>query len=205
MDEKLVNLLNKGIKPTMMIDMDDVIVTGNFFDRICTFLNKSIDISDIKVYYLQTLLGDREDEFWRWITHNHLDNFYEDSPLMDGVYETLDKYNDYILYTVVTSYLWPKSSIVTANNLKYKYEYIMKMLPMIDPARITFTNDKSIESYNIRLDDKLGNIQEGELRMLYSAWHNQDITDDELKSQKVIRVDNWQEVDKVLGYKLGIK
>lgn len=204
MDEELVRLLNNGIKPTMMIDMDDVIVSGNFFNCICTFLNKSMDINDIKVYYLQTLLGDKEDEFWKWIIDNNLDNFYKNCPLMEGIYETLDKYKDYILYTVVTSYLWPKSTLVTANNLKYKYEYITKMLPMIDPARITFTNDKNIEKYNIRLDDRLGNINQGELRMLYSAWHNRDLTDEELKSQKVIRVDNWREVDKVLAYKLGL-
>lgn len=39
-------------RETMMLDVDDVITSSNFFNLICTFLNKDIDIETVNMYYL---------------------------------------------------------------------------------------------------------------------------------------------------------
>ena len=36
------------------------------------------------------------------------------------------------------------------------------------------------------------------MKLLFTAWHNKDLTDDELKKQNIIRVNNWKEIASIL-------
>lgn len=36
------------------------------------------------------------------------------------------------------------------------------------------------------------------MKMLFTAYHNKDITDEELKDNEVIRVNGWKEIEKIL-------
>ena len=44
------------------------------------------------------------------------------------------------------------------------------------------------------------NYQEGdaEIKLLFTAYHNVNITDEELKAKNLIRVNNWKEIEKIL-------
>lgn len=183
-----------------MVDVDDVITKSRFFDLICTFLNEDIDIETVNMYYLQNLLGDKKDAFWHWVKDI---NFYRDVPLIDGAYETLDKYKNDIDFYFVSAFLWDGIIDVSGPCLKDKYEYLRENLPMIPRDRYMFVNHKEMLDFDIRLDDRLNNLAQGDLLLLFSAWHNRNITLEELESKKIVRVDNWQEVDKALARRLG--
>lgn len=187
-------------KDTMMVDVDDVITSSRFFDLICTFLDRQIDIETVNVYYLQTLLGDKQTEFWHWVKDK---NFYKDVPLIDGAYETLDKYKNDIDFYLASAFLWDGELDMTGPCLRDKYEYLRDNLPMIPKDRFMFVNRKNMLNFDIRLDDRITNLTQGDLLLLYSAWHNRKISDIELEEKKIVRVNNWQEVDKMLARRLG--
>lgn len=187
-------------KDKMLLDVDDVITSSRFFNLICEFLNQDIDIEEVNIYYLQNLLGDKKDDFWRWVQH---ENFYKDVPLIDGVYDTLEKYKDDIDFYFGSAFLWDGIVDVTGKCLKDKYEYLRDNLPMIARDRYIFINHKDLLKFDIRLDDRVSNLTQGDLLLLFSAWHNRNITKEELDSKRIVRVNNWCDVDKELARRLG--
>lgn len=184
----------------MMIDVDDVVTYSRFFDLICEFLNKEIDIETVNMYYLQNLLGDKKDAFWYWVQDI---NFYKGVPLIEGVYETLDKYKNDIDFYFSSAFVWDGIVDVSGKCLRDKYEYLKENLPMIPTDRYIFINHKDLLTFDVRLDDRMSNLTQGDLLMLYSAWHNRSIDKQELENKGIIRVENWQEVDKMLARRLG--
>lgn len=86
------------------------------------------------------------------------------------------------------------------NNLKNKYNFLYEKLDFIEPQNYIFTADKSIVNCDIKIDDKVNNIEGAETKLLFTAWHNKDITDEELKKQSITRVNNWKEIGEILQF-----
>lgn len=184
-------------KKTLMVDMDDVITSSQFFNLIQEFLSKKIDINTIKTYFLQDLITeDRRSEFWQYLEDK---NFYDNSPLLDDCYWVLEQLNEkYELY-IVTSYLWIENQFdISGSNLRNKYTYLREKLPFIKPEQYIFTTNKKILNFDIRIDDRLDNLSGAKIKILFDAWHNRDYTALELTSQKVFRVFNWLDIYEIL-------
>lgn len=179
----------------IMVDMDDVITGNIFFDLICDFLGEKIDINNVKTYYLQELLGDRAPEFWESVKDK---NFYEGDEIYEHCYEVMEKLNKKHNVYIVTSYLWKDVIDISGNSLSNKYYYLKEKLPFIAPEKYVFTTDKSILHFDVRIDDRVSNLTDGKIKLLYDAWHNRNISDEELKKMGIIRVYNWYDIEKVL-------
>ena len=52
--------------------------------------------------------------------------------------------------------------------------------------------------FDIRIDDKLENVIDGNTKILFNAWHNRDLDDEYLKEKDVIRVNSWDDIEKIL-------
>ncbi len=180
---------------TMMIDMDDVITDGKFLEYINDYLKTNYNIDDFTdYYYVQKLVGDNAG-FWDYVSNK---NFYQDAPLLDDCYEVLNKLNDkYDLY-IVTTYLWNETRDISGINLMNKYNYLKEKLPFITPDKFIFTSNKRITNFDIRLDDKIGNLEGGSIKLLFTAWHNKSISDDELNASNIIRVNSWKDIERIL-------
>ena len=72
------------------------------------------------------------------------------------------------------------------------------MLPFIRPEKYIFTTNKNIMNFDIRIDDRMNNLEGSDIKLLFSAWHNRDIRKEELKKRNVIRVENWYDIEKIL-------
>lgn len=181
---------------TIMIDMDNVITDGMFHKYIEQFYHKKVDSSHVKsYYYVQELTKDRKEEFWQYVSDK---NFYLNAPLLEGCYEVLERLNkEYDIY-IVTSYLWKETIDLSGSNLKNKYYYLKEMLPFIKPEKYIFTTNKNIMNFDIRIDDKINNLDGSDIKLLFSAWHNRDISKEELKKRNVVRVDSWYDIGKIL-------
>lgn len=180
---------------TIMIDMDNVITNGNFTFFLEEFLDKKLDFNKINVKYRQELIEGREDEFRNIYQFR---NLYEDAPLLDGCYDVLKRLNDRFDIYIVTSYIWGEDIINPAENLKNKYNYLKKELPFIKPNKYIFTQDKKNMYFDIRIDDRLSGLENGETKLLFNSWSNKSINDDELKSKNIIRVTDWNDVEQIL-------
>ena len=180
---------------TLMIDMDNVITDGIFLDLINEFLGTNYKLNDLKNYYLQELVDDKKEEFWEYVKDR---NFYEGAVLFDGCFEVLKKLNEKYDIYIVTAYLWNDCIDLSGYNLCNKYYFLREMLPFIKPEKYIFTTNKRLMNFDIRIDDKLENVKDASIGLLFDAWHNRDLGDAILKENDVIRVKSWYDIENML-------
>lgn len=53
--------------------------------------------------------------------------------------------------------------------------------------------------FDARIDDKVSNLTDGKIKLLYDAWHNRNISKKELDKLEIIRVHNWYEIEDILN------
>lgn len=180
---------------SIMVDMDDVITNGNFTNILNNYLGYVPDYKNIKNFYIQDILGDKKPDFFN--IFKDLD-MYENSSLLPDCYDTLKELSKHYNIYICTDYIWREIVEYAGNNLKNKYNFLYEKIDFINPRNFIFTADKSVVNCDIKIDDRLDNISGAKMQLLFTAWHNKDISDEDLKKQNVIRVNNWQEIGKLL-------
>lgn len=181
----------------LMIDMDDVICGGGFLKMINEFLNSNYTENDIKSYYIQDIIPKDRMEEWKKYFENK--NVYEYTFLLPDAYETMKKLSKkYELY-IVTAYVFRDDETKSAGLLKNKFNYLIKEFPFIRPQQYIFTSNKEIINCEIKIDDKESNLSgNAETKLLFTSYHNKNITDEDLKKNNIIRVNNWKDIEKIL-------
>ena len=76
---------------------------------------------------------------------------------------------NYKIY-ICTDYIWREIIEFAGNSLKNKYNFLYKNLDFIEPQNYIFTADKSNVNCDIKIDDKLNNIEGAETKLLFTAW-----------------------------------
>ncbi len=180
---------------TIMVDMDDVLTYGNFSKILEDYLGYRPDYNSITNYYIQDILGDKKEDFFSKFKDMDM---YENATLLPDCYDTLRKLSKYYKIYICTDYIWREIVEYAGNNLKNKYKFLYEKLDFIEPRNFIFTADKSIVNCDIKIDDKINNIEGAKTKLLFTAWHNKNLTDEELESQNIIRVDNWKEIEEIL-------
>lgn len=180
---------------TIMVDMDDVLTNGNFSRILENYLGYKPDYNNIKNYYIQDILGDKKDDFFNKFKDM---NLYENASLFQDCYDVLKNLSERYKIYICTDYIWREIIEYAGNNLKNKYNFLYKALDFIPPQNYIFTADKSIINCDIKIDDKIKNIEGAKTKLLFTAWHNKELTDEELKSENIIRVNNWKEIENIL-------
>ena len=125
-------------------------------------------------------------------------DMYKNATLLPDCYDTLKELSKHYKIYICTDYIWREIVEYAGNNLKKKYNFLYEKLDFIEPKNYIFTADKSIVNCYIKIDDKVNNIEGATTKLLFTAWHNKDISDEELKQQSIIRVNNWKEIKEVL-------
>lgn len=126
------------------------------------------------------------------------DNAYEGVSLLPNCREVLEKLNrQYDLY-IVTNFLWKDHQDYIGDNLKNKYEYLIKELPFITPSQLIFTCHKNMMQFDVRIDDNPDNLENGKIKLLFDSPKNQDAHPEDLLRNRIIRVKNWHEINKIL-------
>ena len=77
-------------RKSIMVDMDDVIVSDGLLPIINEFLKTDYKESDFKGFYMQDVIPNKDDFFKFFFTKNQ----YEYCKLNDDVYDVLKKLND---------------------------------------------------------------------------------------------------------------
>lgn len=183
------------MKKRLMVDMDNVITDGIFLDLINDFLNTNYKLEDMTTFFLQELIAERKEEFWNKVKDI---NFYENADLIDNCYEVLEELSNYYEIYIVTAYIWDESLDLSGNNLKNKYYYLKEKLPFIPIQNYIFTTNKNIMNFDIKIDDRTNNLENANTKLLFNAWHNKNITQEELDKENIIRVNSWLEIKDLL-------
>ena len=185
-------------KKSIMIDMDEVIVVGNFSNYLIEFLGE-VDFEKLDSQYRQDLIKGREEEFRKIYKYQNLyknnKDYIEPLPNCVKVIKELnEKYDVYI----VTTYIWKQDVIDAATNLKNKFEYLHYWFPFINTNNFIFMTDKTKIKYDIGIDDRISNLESCNKKLLFTEFRNKKLTKEELENKGVIRVNNWLDVRKEL-------
>lgn len=181
----------------IVIDMDDVICGGGFLSLVNEFLHTNYTDEDINGYYIQDLVP--EDKKKEWNNFFKMHNMYEYVNMIDNAYEVIKKLNDVYEVYILSAYVLRDQPEFSGEFVRYKYNWLYKNLPFINPNRYIFTTNKSIIECDIRIDDKLSNLEgKAETKLLFSSYHNQEYVKKELEKMGVIQVNSWKEIEKIL-------
>ena len=75
----------------------------------------------------------------------------------------------------------------------------IKIFPFIKPNQYVFINNKDLLEADIRIDDSVSKLNgKAELKLLYTVYHNLKISNEELESKGIKRVNNWREIERIL-------
>jgi 5'(3')-deoxyribonucleotidase len=184
------------VMKTLLLDVDDVLTSGNFKRVMEDYLGRKIDESEIKGYFIQEALGDKRDDFFDNYFFQH--DVYKDAVLEDGAYDTVKKlctkYDVYICSDYLV-YDRPKRS---GEFLNFKYEFLIKALDFFPMDHFIFSSKKSLVHTDIKIDDKITHLENGNMKLLFTAYHNVNISDEELKNKNIIRVNSWKDIEDIL-------
>lgn len=177
---------------TLFVDQDDVICEGWFLYAINTFLNTKYKKEDFKNYYMQEVIPkELKKEFYKYLFSLDI---YKCGNEISGAIETLRKLNEVYEIYLTTSYLIYEAPYESGELLHQKHNYFMKNLSFIDPKQYIFINNKSLLHGDIKIDDKMNHLENGKRKLLFTAYHNKDISDEILLNNGIERVNDWTEI-----------
>lgn len=182
------------MKKKIMIDMDDVIVSGWFLYLLNKFMHTNYKDEDFNKFYMQDIIPNKK-EFFNYFFNK---NLYDYGFLKDGAIDTIKELSkNYEIY-ICSSYIYKDAEEESGIILKYKHEYLIKYFPFLNPNNFIFTGDKSVVNCDIKIDDRVENLGNATTKLLFTAYHNKDLTDSELNKKGINRVNNWNEIKNLL-------
>lgn len=181
----------------IIIDLDDVLALDSYLNMMNAFFDRNYIYEDIPGYYCEALLNKEELKTYRDYFRNH--NVYEYATVAPFSKEVL---KDLILYGyelfICSSYYSDIENAIFPELIPYKCEFLMKNYPFLSSKNFMFANDKSLIDGDIRIDDSINNLSGDSLNLLFSAYHNRDLSKEYLNSKNIIRVNDWLEIGKLL-------
>lgn len=181
----------------LIIDMDDVMCEKGFIKMVNEFLGTNYKQEDANSYYINDLVPEYKQK--DWVEFFEKRNVYDYEELTENVQEVIKKLNEKYDVYIVTSYIFRDDPKWAGNMLKNKFDYLQTHFDFIEPEKYIFTTNKDIINADIRIDDSMKKLNgKAEIKLLFTAYHNKNISDEELKNKGVIRVNSWKEIEKIL-------
>ena len=185
-------------KKNLMLDMDDVIVSGGFLYLLNQFLGTEYKEADFKEFYMQNIIPRKYiKDFFEYFFKN---NMYEHCYLNNNAYEVIKELNEKYNLIITTAYTFKEDIINSGIILKQKYDYLLKTFPFLEPENLIFATDKRYIYAHIRIDDNIKNLYgpNVERKILFTAYHNKNIKDERLKELGIERAEDFNHVKKLL-------
>ena len=187
----------------LIVDLDDVLALDGYLNMMNAFINGNYRYEDASGYYVEELLNDEQLKAYREFFKNN--NVYDYATVAPNSQEVLMKLMlEYDIY-VCSSYYSDVDKIIMPELIPKKCEFLKKNYPFLSSKNFIFTNDKTMIEADVKIDDVINNLDNGTIKLLYSAYHNQNISNLELASKGIYRTDNWLAVEQVLSTKEKVK
>lgn len=173
---------------------DDVITKGCFLYLVNEFQKSNYTEDDFYSFYMPENIEDKE-EFSNFFKAH---NIYDYCTIIDGAYNTIKKLNCKYEIFIVTSYIICDIINDTGFLLDQKYKYLIKNFPFLDPNNIVFLGNKSVLNVDIKIDDRIDNLDGAKTKILFTAYHNKNISDETLEKEGIKRANSWYDIEKLL-------
>ena len=186
------------MKKTILIDIDDTLIGSFELPLLNQFLGTTYTESDFADYIQEKLTEDNMDAFHDFLLtkdvySDDLVHFNEDA------IEVLRQLNDKHSVYLCSDYTFWERPWDSDHFFKSKYDFLKRNLAFIDPSQHVFLRNKKLLSADVMIDDRIDNFGQGiGQKLLFSAYHNKNINDCDLKDSGVERVSSWEEIAKIL-------
>lgn len=186
------------MKKKLLVDLDYVICHPGFLKLVNDFCGTNYEEKDFTEYIIDDVIGPQEkiNEFYEfYLTQDG----YKDAILIEGAKETLKKLSSIYDIYLCSACVMLGAERRSAKLFKDKFEYLMREFEFLDPEKIIFTNSKNIFVADVQIDDRLPNLLGPvKTKLLFEAYHNKNISDEELQENNVKRVKSWKEIEDLL-------
>lgn len=186
------------MKKKILVDVDDCLCENSFVDEINKFLGTNYKTEDFTEFYIDYVIGSekKKKEFYSKVKDK---NLYENARIFDGAIETLKKLNQKYDVYICSACIWRGMERDSGIFFKQKFDFLIEHFPFLDPNKFIFTSDKNLLVADIQIDDKPDNLLgRSKLKIMYTAYHNKNMTDSELKKLKIVRADSWKQIGEML-------
>ncbi len=182
----------------IMIDLDETICSPSYLKEVNKYLNTNYKYEDIKTYFVEDIIAeDKKQDFLDYFYQNV--NVYDDAMILPDALGVIEKLSHFYEIYIVSAFVDKRRIKESSIMAKYKYEWILKNMPFIDPKKIVLTGSKDIIMCDIKIDDKVSNLKGyGETKLLMDQLHNQKYSFEELTNLNIKRVYDWQQVEAIL-------
>lgn len=182
----------------IMIDLDETICSPSYLKEVNKYLNTNYKYEDIKTYFVEDIIAeDKKQDFLDYFYQNV--NVYDEAMILPDALGVIEKLSHFYEIYIVSAFVDKRRIKESSIMAKYKYEWILKNMPFIDPKKIVLTGSKDIIMCDIKIDDKVGNLKGyGETKLLMDQLHNQKYSFEELTNMNIKRVYDWQQVEAIL-------
>lgn len=181
---------------TLMIDLDDTIVSGGYLDIINEYLNKNHTTDDVDGYYFEDLLPDGITD--DYVKYFYSKNVYHYVKIFDKAKEVIERLSKKYDICICSAYVFPNGLEDSYIHLGNKYQYLMKEFPFLNPKNFIFTSRKDLVKCDIKIDDRIDNLKGDCEKILFTAYHNKNVKEEELAKLGIKRIDSWEEIEKYL-------
>lgn len=184
----------------IMIDLDETIVSGGYLEALNEYTKKNYTTEDVKdYYYVSDILGEEENSKYLDYFYQNI-NVYDKSHIIPNSLEVIEELNRHFDLYICTAFYDKRKPEGCAIMAKYKYEWILKNMPYINPKHILLTSSKELIMCDIKIDDKVSNLKRGygKIKLLLTQRHNESYKDEELASLGIKRVNSWLEIRDIL-------
>lgn len=182
----------------LMIDLDETICSPSYLEEVNKFLGTDYKYEDIDTYFVEDVMDDNQRKVFLDYFYKSL-NVYQNATIFPHAKEVLLELSKYYDIYIVSAFVDKRRPFESSIMAKYKYEFIMKNFPFIDPKKIILTGSKDMVMCDIKIDDKLGNLKGyGEVKLLFDHLHNRKYSFEELESLGVRRVYDWEQIRSIL-------
>uniref|UniRef100_UPI003FEFCF41 5' nucleotidase, NT5C type n=1 Tax=Candidatus Ventrenecus sp. TaxID=3085654 RepID=UPI003FEFCF41 len=182
----------------IMIDLDETICSPSYLKAVNKYLNTNYKYEDIKTYFVEDIIEeDKKQDFLDYFYRNV--NVYDEAMILPDALGVIEKLSHFYEIYIVSAFVDKRRIKESGIMAKYKYEWILKNMPFIDPKKIVLTGSKDIIMCDIKIDDKVSNLKGyGDTKLLMDQLHNQKYSFEELTNLNIKRVYDWQQVESIL-------
>lgn len=176
----------------IMIDLDETICSPSYLKEVNKYLNTNYKYEDIKTYFVEDIIAeDKKQDFLDYFYRNV--NVYDEAMILPDALGVIEKLSHFYEIYIVSAFVDKRRIKESSIMAKYKYEWILKNMPFIDPKKIVLTGSKDIIMCDIKIDDKVSNLKGyGKTKLLMDQLHNQKYSFEELTNLNIKRVYDWQ-------------
>ena len=183
-------------KRNLMVDMDDVIVTNYFLAYINKYMNTNYVEADFNDFYMQKVIPENlRRDFFEYFLSNDI---YKYAIISENAKEVLEELNEKYNLFIGTSYIFPEAIDKSGIVLKQKHEFLIDNFPYLNPHNFILGSNKEVLNMDIKIDDKIDNLKNAKVKLLYTAYHNENLSNIFLKQNNITRVEDFNDIKKLL-------